>query len=342
MLLSVPLAAAAVLTNKKCSWCYNTEPEKNLNNRSISWPRGKTLGGSSSINGMIYIRGQRQDYDNWAAQGNHGWSYDELLPYFIRNENNNDLSGPYHGNSGAQWVSNIAHEFEMSDTFIEAATVSGIPLNNDFNGASQEGVGYFQAMIKNGRRQSSATDYLSQCKKRKNFILITKALSDKIIIDSGKAIGVQYQYGKQQIIAYCNHEVVLCGGAINSPQLLELSGIGDSARLKNLGIDLNHHLPGVGENLQDHLTTNICQSMTKGKTFYDEMRPLRFTKNIFRYFFRGAGLMSLPAAQVGIFMKTDDALETPDAQVHFAAAAGCFAAFGEAALPVGDGDIVSL
>ena len=322
MLLSVPLAAAAILTNKKFSWCYNTEPEKNLNNRSISWPRGKTLGGSSSINGMIYIRGQREDYDNWAALGNRGWSYDELLPYFIRNENNNDLSGPYHGNSGAQWVSNIAHEFEMSDTFIEAATDSGIPLNNDFNGASQEGVGYFQAMIKNGRRQSSATDYLSLCKKRKNFILITKALTGKIIVDNGEAIGVQYQHRKQQIIAYCNHEVVLCGGAINSPQLLELSGIGDSTRLKKIGIDLNHHLPGVGENLQDHLTTNVCQSMTKGKTFYDEMRPLSFTKNIFRYFFRSAGLMSLPAAQVGIFMKTDDALKSPDAQVHFAAAAG--------------------
>ena len=329
LLLSIPLAAAAVLNNKNYSWCYNTEPEKNLNSRSINWPRGKTVGGSSSINGMIYIRGQRQDYDNWAAQGNEGWSYDELLPYFIRNENNSSQSGPFHGKSGPQWVGDIAHEFEISDTFIEAAVEAGIPLNSDFNGPTQEGIGYFQAMIKKGRRQSSATDFLSLCKKRSNFTLITKALTDKIIILNGQAVGVRYQCGKKQITTRCNQEVILCGGTINSPQLLELSGVGDSTRLTELGIDVQHHLPGVGENLQDHLTTNVCQSMTKGKTFYDEMRILAFTKNIFRYLFRRTGLMSLPAAQVGVFMKTNAEIGTPDAQIHFAAAAGAFNNRGE-------------
>jgi len=158
-LLSIPLAAAAILNNPAFSWCYNTEPEPYLNNRSINWPRGKVLGGSSSINGMIYIRGQRQDYDGWAAQGNQGWSFDELLPYFIRNEKNSRGASSHHGDNGPQWVGEIAHEFEMSDRFIVAAEAAGIPVNNDFNGPQQEGVGYFQAMIKDGRRQSSATDF---------------------------------------------------------------------------------------------------------------------------------------------------------------------------------------
>jgi len=323
-LLSIPLAAAAVLNKPAFSWCYNTEPEPYLNNRSINWPRGKVLGGSSSINGMIYIRGQRQDYDGWAAQGNQGWSFDELLPYFIRNEKNSRGASSHHGDNGPQWVGEIAHEFEMSDRFIAAAEAAGIPANNDFNGPQQEGVGYFQAMIKDGRRQSSATDFLHLCKKRKNFTLITKAMTNQILIENGVAIGVSYSRGKQTLIARCSKEVLLTAGAINSPQLLELSGIGDRDRLQALGVELHHHLPGVGENLQDHLTSNVCQSMTKGKTFYDEMRPLSFIKNIVRYFGSRSGLLALPAAQVGVFMKTSDNLPTPNAQIHFAAAAGTY------------------
>ena len=322
-MIHIPLGFAFMMKNPKVNWCYETEAEPNMHNRKISWPRGKVLGGTSCINGMVYIRGQKEDYDAWADLGNDGWSYDELLPYFKRSEHKAEGPSEYHGYGGPLWVESVSpdEKLELADMFVQAAVQTGLPFNEDFNGASQEGAGDYQRNIRNGRRQSSARTFLKACEHRPNLTIMTGALSEKILFEEQRAVGIQYSRNGVSEQAFASGEVILCGGVINSPQLLELSGIGQQERLENLGIEVRKHLPGVGENLQDHLTINIQQGIDNIPTFFDETRPLHLLGNLFKYFTKGKGLLAHPAAQVGVFFRTSDDVATPDAQIHFAPAA---------------------
>ncbi len=327
-MIHIPLGFAFTMKNPRVNWCYETQPEPNMHNRRIAWPRGKVLGGTSCINGMVYIRGQREDYDGWAAAGNRGWSYEEVLPYFKRSEHKAEGPNEYHGYGGPLWVEEVSPDdkLELADRFVQAAVQTGLPFNEDFNGASQEGAGDYQRTIRNGRRQSSAATFLKACAHRPNLTIVTGALTEKVLFEGRRAIGVQYsRAGRKKTTvterALAKAEVILCGGTINSPQLLELSGIGQGERLQSLGIELVQELPGVGENLQDHLTVNIQQGIEGLPTFYDETRPLALLKNLARYFVRGRGLLAHPAAQIGVFFRSSEAAERPDAQIHFAPAA---------------------
>ena len=326
-MIHIPLGFAFLMKNEKVNWCYETEPEPNMDERKMSWPRGKVLGGCSSINGMVYIRGQREDYDHWSTLGNVGWSYDEVLPYFKRSEHKAEGGNEFHGYGGPLWVEEVpnSEKLDLADIFIQAGVQTGLPYNEDFNGASQEGAGFYQLNIRNGRRQSTARTYLQQCATRPNLTVTTEALSQKILLEDGRAVGVEYRktVGKDTTIerAYAAGEVILCGGVVNSPQLLELSGIGDKAHLESVGIEVQQHLPGVGENLQDHLTINVQQGLHGVTTFFEETRPLSMIKNLFKYLFKRRGLLAHPASQAGIFFRSSEQIERPDAQVHFAPAA---------------------
>jgi choline dehydrogenase len=326
-LIHIPLGFAFLMKNPRVNWCYETEPEPNMHHRRISWPRGKVLGGTSCINGMVYIRGQREDYDHWHALGNQGWSYDEVLPYFKRSEHKAEGANDWHGYGGPLWVQDIAdrEKLDLADIYIQAGVQTGLPYNEDFNGPSQEGVGYYQTNIRKGRRQSTARTFLELCKKRPNLTIVTGALCQQVLIENGTATGIEYRVTKRKhssvVRANARGEVILCGGVINSPQLLELSGIGNRDTLAALGIPVTQHLPGVGENLQDHLTVHIQQGLHGVTTFFEETRPLAMVRNILTYFAKGVGLLAHPAAQVGVFFRTSDKVDRPDAQIHFAPAA---------------------
>lgn len=327
-MIHIPLGFAFLMKYEKLNWCYETEPEPNMHNRKLSWPRGKVLGGTSCINGMVYIRGQREDYDHWAALGNKGWSYEEVLPYFKRAEHKAEGPSDYHGYGGPLWVEEVPREekLELADLFVQAAVQTGMPYNEDFNGADQEGAGSYQLNIRQGQRQSTARTYLKLCQQRPNLTIITGALTERILMENDRAVGVEYRQSRRKGVstlerAYASGEVILCGGVINSPQLLELSGIGQRERLESLGIDVRHELPGVGENLQDHLTINVQHGLHDVTTFYEETRPLSMIRNLFKYLFRRRGLLAHPASQVGAFFRTSEEQATPDAQIHFAPAA---------------------
>lgn len=321
-MIHIPLGFAFSMKDPKSSWCYKTEPEPNMNDRELDWPRGKLLGGSSSINGMVYIRGQKQDYDEWAAQGNRGWSYEELLPYFRRSEHNVRGSSRYHGIGGPLWVDEPADKMELAQLYIQAGIESGIPYNEDFNGEQQEGIGYYQLNIKDGLRQSTAKTFLQQCIKRPNLDLQIHALTTKIEFDGKRAVAVRYRQKGEEKRAECRGEIILCGGTINSPQLLELSGVGNAEHLQQMSIRVVHNLPGVGENLQDHLTVNTQCSLADVVTFHDELKPLGMLKNLAKLAFKRKGLLIHPASQVGAFFRTGEDVDRPDAQIHFTPAAG--------------------
>ena len=320
--IKMPLAASTLFKNKKYGWGYETEPEKNLNNRTINWPRGKTLGGSSSINGMLYIRGQAEDYEEWEKAGNNGWSYRDLMKYFVALENNQNHEDQYHGNFGSLWVETYRPILEASRSFLNACKEYGLTKNNDFNGETQEGYGQYQVNIKNGQRFSASDAFLKPVLDRPNLHLLTNTLVERIITSNKKAIGVRIRNKQGAQIIGCTSEIVLCGGSINSPQLLMLSGIGPKEHLMDLKIPLVHDLPGVGKNLQDHLTVNVSYKINKLKTFSELMKPLGMIKNVFEYFTQHKGLMTYPASDIGIFFKTNENIKTPNAQVHFAPGAG--------------------
>ena len=326
-IIHMPLGFAFLLKHKTLNWCYQTDPEPNMDMRQLSWPRGKVLGGTSSINGMVYVRGQREDFDHWQAQGNAGWGYEELLPYFRRAEHKAEGANDFHGDKGPLWVEEVAEgdKLELAKKFVDAAVQTGLPRNQDFNGPDQEGAGFYQLNIRKGRRQSTARTYLAACKGRTNLTLLTQALCQRVLLQDGRAVGVEYRLGNKNagpaIGAYARKEVILCGGVINSPQLLELSGIGDRDIITRAGVKHQVHLPGVGENLQDHLTINVQQALHGITTFYEETRPRQLLVNLFRYLRRGRGLLAHPASQVGVFFRSTQASTRPDAQVHFAPAA---------------------
>ncbi len=317
--IHVPVGYFKTLHNPLTDWGYKTEPDPGLNGRSIDWPRGRTLGGSSSINGLLYIRGQREDYDYWRQLGNAGWSYEDVLPYFIRSEDQENGADDYHGAGGGLSVQNMRTKRDICEALIDAAAELGLPRNNDFNGAQQEGAGYFQQTARNGRRCSTAVGFLNPVKSRRNLEIVTQSLVEKIIIDDNKATGIAVSVRNQPRSYGLNPggEVVLSAGAIGSPQILQLSGVGPGDLLQGLGIGVVKDLPGVGGSLQDHLQIRAVYEVNV-PTLNEEINSF-FRRMLIgmQYVFTRTGPMSLGASQVCIFARSRPDLETPDIQYHF-------------------------
>ena len=315
--IHVPVGYFRTMHNPATDWCYKTEPDPGLNGRSIDWPRGKVLGGSSSINGLLYIRGQPRDYDHWRQLGNAGWSFEDVLPYFRRAEDQERGGDDYHGAGGPLAVSDMRIRRNVCDAFIAACESLGIPRNDDFNGPVQEGAGYFQLTARNGFRCSTAAGYLRPVKQRQNLNVVTRALTSKIVFEKRRATAVRYYVGNELFEARARREVLLSAGAIGSPQILELSGIGPGDLLQKLGISVVRDLPGVGENLQDHLQIRAVYKCTE-PTLNDEVNSF-FRKMLIglEYIAFRTGPMSMAASLVCAFAKTRNELETPDIQFHF-------------------------
>ncbi len=322
--IHMPAGVADMIKRPWANWQFNTAPEKEMAGRRMYWPRGKALGGSSSINGMIYIRGNRWDYDHWAELGNKGWSYADVLPYFKRSECYQGTPSAYHGASGPLKVSQLNESNtsnELFTAFIEAGKQAGYPTTGDFNGGQQEGVGWYQTTINEGRRQSSAVTFLKEAKGRSNLTITTNAQVTRVLMEDRKATGVEFvdkRSNKHQIKA--NKEVLLAAGVCQSPHLLMLSGIGAEDALNKHGIKLVHHLPGVGENLQDHLDVAIQHHCTQPITLYKQMKPLAQFRTAIKYALTKKGLGATQGLESGGFLRTDPSLDLPDVQYHFVSA----------------------
>lgn len=314
--IHVPVGYFKTMHNPATDWCYKTAPDSGIAGRSLQWPRGKVLGGSSSLNGLLYIRGQREDYDRWRDLGNVGWGYQDVLPYFKKSEDQERGADDYHGVGGPLKVSDLRLRRKIAEHFIAGAMDIGIPRNDDVNGATQEGVGYFQQTCHKGLRCSTAKGFLRPAMKRDNLTVITRAQTTRVLLESGRAVGVEYLHGGQRKQARANLEVLLSAGAIGSPQLLQVSGIGDGELLQSQGIEVVKHLPGVGENLQDHLQVRLVFK-TKHPTLNDEVNnPLRKMLIGLEYMLFRTGPLTLAASQVTIFTKSDPSIERPDIQFH--------------------------
>ena len=318
-LIHLPIGPARVINHPAYDWCYETEPQKNLANRCIPWPRGKTLGGSSSINGMVYIRGHARDYDLWAQKGLTTWSYEKVLPYFIRAESNTRGADNFHGTDGPLNVTDEGGEHPLFSAFVEAGRQEGYKLNSDFNGIEQEGFGCYQFNIQNGRRRSAAATYLKEAKKRFNLEILVGANTERITFEGKRATAILYRHKHKNCSATATHEIILASGAINSPKLLMLSGIGDAEQLKSHGINVIHHSSEVGKNLQDHLSIRNMHA-SKIPTLTDELT--NFRRSVFAVLqailFRTGSAAAFPLAG-GAFVRTRPEQEIPDIQIHFSA-----------------------
>jgi choline dehydrogenase len=315
--IHIPVGYFKTMHNPKVDWCYRTEPDPGLNGRSIDWPRGKVLGGSSSLNGLVYVRGQAADYDRWRQMGNTGWGWDDVLPLFKRAEANERGADEFHGDEGPLAVSDMRIQRPICDAWVAAAQAAGYPFNSDYNGSTQEGVGYFQLTTKNGRRCSAAVAYLKPIRSRTNLKVVTRALVSKVNIENKCAVSVSYRDagGSEQIVT-ARREIVLSGGSINSPQILMLSGIGDAEHLKENGVEPAHHLPGVGKNLQDHLQARLVFKCNE-PTLNDEVRSLfNQARIVWKYAMFRSGPMTMAASLATGFLKTRDDAATPDIQFH--------------------------
>ncbi len=318
--IHIPAGFYRNIYNPAITWQFETEPVPGMNGRRIPWPRGKVLGGSSSINGLIYIRGQREDFDLWRQMGCEGWSYADVLPYFRRAEDQERGEDEFHGKGGPLAVSDLRSPHVLHDALIAAAQQAGIPFNADFNGAVQEGVGTLQVTVRGRRRCSAAVGYLRPAMARSNLRVETHALAQRVIVDGRRATGVAFtQRGvAREVVA--SREVILAGGSIASPQLLQLSGIGPGALLAEHGIEVLHDLPGVGENLQDHLGGRTIMQL-KGVVTINEIDHSLWRKAVegLRYFLAGTGTLMTGAAPIGMFVRTRPELASPDVQYQFLA-----------------------
>ena len=319
--VKAPMGIAIMVPSKTNNWAFETVPQPGLNGRKGYQPRGKALGGSSAINAMVYIRGHRSDYDGWAALGNTGWAYDDVLPYFKKAENNEVVKDDYHGIGGPLNVANIRTGNPFQEYFLEAGRQLQLPMNADFNGAHQLGLGVYQVTQKNGERWSAARAYIEPNLSRPNLKVITGAPARKILFDGKRAIGVEFSRDGKPESVRAKAEVILSSGAFLSPQLLMLSGIGNAADLKSLGINVVHHSPGVGQNLQDHIDFAFSYRSRSLDNFGLTFAGLRHLwKEIGRYRREGVGMVTSNVAECGGFLKTDPNLEVPDIQLHFSMA----------------------
>ena len=319
-LIHMPAGVGNLIGTETVNWYYYTEEQKHLNNRKMFWPRGKVLGGSSSINGMIYIRGHARDYDLWRQMGLEGWGFADVLPYFRRSEGNQNGSSAFHGGDGPLGVSNALKTNVLFDAFVEAGKQAGHPYTDDFNGPQQEGVGPYQTTIKNNKRCSAAVAYLVPALKRPNLKVEVNALTHRILFDGTKAIGVEYKQGNALKTAKAAKEVILSGGAVNSPQVLQLSGVGQADYLRKFGIDVVADLPGVGQNLQDHLDATVISECKLPITLHSQMNIFRQLLTGMQYTFFKTGVAASQGLESGGFLKSRPELEVPDLQLHFVAA----------------------
>ena len=320
--IHIPVGYYKTMHNPKVDWCFHTEKDETMNNRSIRYPRGKTLGGSSSINGLLWIRGQSNDYDNWKQQGNKGWGWDDVLPYFVKSENNELGKSKYHSDSGPIMVANKKIKLKMLDEFINAAEESGIPKTDDFNTGDNFGVGFYQFTTSYSKfglklRCSSAKGYLNPVKSRKNLEIVTNALVQKIIFENKKAVALSYTIGDKIFEVRSNKEIILSAGSIGSPHILQISGIGDAQKLKKHGIDIKKDLKGVGKNLQDHLMFRPVYKVKNLKSLNKKINSLfgNFLIGL-EYILNQSGPMTMGASQVCGFAKSDNSRATPNLQFH--------------------------
>jgi choline dehydrogenase len=314
--IHIPVGYFKTMHDPKLDWCYVTEPDPGIANRQLQWPRGKVLGGSSSLNGLLYIRGQREDYDHWAALGNPGWGYADVLPYFMKSEDQQRGADAYHGVGGPQKVSDLRLNRPIAEHFVKAAQEIGIPFNTDPNGAEQEGVSYFQQTAHKGLRWSTAKGFLKPARRRPNLKLETRAQTTRVLFDGRRATGVEFVQAGQTRQATARAEVILAAGAIGSPQILQCSGLGPAEVLHGAGVPVLADLPGVGANLQDHLQVRLVFK-TRERTLNDEVNsPLGKLWIGMQYLLSRTGPLTLAASQVAIFTRSGPDVARPDIQFH--------------------------
>ena len=318
--IHLPIGYAKTMFHPIYNWGYYTEPEPEMKSRRMYWPRGRGLGGSSSINGLIYIRGQPEDYDRWADAGNAGWSWKDVLPYFIRSESNSRGASEFHGGSGPQWCSDITPKHELMDAIIRAGEELGVPRTDDFNAGRQQGVGYYQLFTRAGWRCSTAVGYLRPARARANLEVRTDSQATRLLLDRGRTTGVEYRRAGRMESVRASREVILAAGAIQSPQLLQLSGIGPGALLHEHGIPVVVDSPGVGENLQDHLQIRAIYKVSKPITTNDELSSLfgRMRMGL-QWLLMRSGPLAIGINHGGLFTRVLPESRTPDIQYHFAA-----------------------
>ena len=317
-MIHIPAGIRSLLHHPVVNWNYSSEPEANTGGRRIHWPRGKVLGGSSSINGMLYVRGNRADYDGWAQRGCRGWDFDSVLPYFMKSETfRNEGDDVVRGRAGPLIVENYRTIMPLTHKFVEAAQQAGFAFNSDLNGKDQEGVGYSQ-MTRRGRwRGSTARTYLSQAKGRANLETVTEAVATKLLFEGRRCVGVAYRQNGINKEIWADHEVILSGGAINSPQLLQISGVGPADHLRSIGVDVQHDLPGVGSNLSDHYVTRISHRVKDLISINELARGVRVAREVLRFAFRGNGALTFGVTSAQVFCRSREGLSSPDLQLLF-------------------------
>lgn len=316
--IHIPIGYGKTMFHKTLNWQFHTDPDPHMLGRRIYWPRGRTLGGSSSINGLIYIRGQKQDYDHWAELGNPGWSWDECLPYFCKLENNDLGPGPTHGTSGPMNASSIPAKHPLVEALIAAGTSLGLAQLRDFNAGDNEGIGYYQLTTRKGKRCSSAVAYLKPARARSNLRVETDAHVTKILFEGTRAIGVSYRKAGQERTLRANREVIISAGAVQSPQLLQLSGVGPAALLQEFGVPVLRPMPGVGANLQDHLQLRLIYEVTRPITTNDQLRTLWGQALIgAQWLFLRSGPLAIGINQGAAFCRVLPDSDRADAQLHF-------------------------
>jgi choline dehydrogenase len=314
--IHIPLGYTKTFTNPRVNWMFESEPEKELNNRTLYQPRGKVLGGTSSINGMVYMRGTPADYDNWRQRGCEGWDWDSVLPYFKKAEDQERGADDFHGVGGPLHVSNPVRS-PLGDAMVAASIEAGIPANPDFNGARQEGVGYYQTTTTNRRRWSSARAYLGEARRRENLTVATNAHATRVLFEGGRAVGVEYQTPAGRQTAWARGEIIVSGGVYGSPQLLQLSGLGPAGVLSEFGIPVVHEMPGVGKNLHDHFNTYLVFRCPQKVTVNDmAMSPALKLKAAVQYAVSRSGHLSNAGIYAGALVRTDPRLEEPDLQIN--------------------------
>lgn len=318
MWINIPAGFTKLLNNPKLNWNFESEPEPTMAGRRIPIPRGKTLGGSSSINGMLYVRGNPLDYNTWAQFGNRGWSYDSVLPYFKKAETFGPGGDDARGRGGPLHVDHMRERAELLDAFIDAAVDEGFKRNKDYNNGHQEGFGYFQVTQKNGERWSTARGYLEPARSRPNLKVETDAYTTRVILEGRRAVGVAYNQGGQAKEVRANREVIVAAGAVKSPHILELSGIGSPELLAGLGIEVRHALPGVGENYRDHFAPRMNWRVKLPVTLNEKSRGLPLAMEVLKYYTQRRGILTFTAGIAYGFVKTRPELEEPDVQYHFA------------------------
>ena len=316
-LFRLPMLMGRLMHSGIYNWKYYTEPEAHLDGRRVFWPRGKVLGGSSTINGMIYVRGNPADYDGWEQMGLPGWSYAKVLPLFKRSEAHVDRNDTFHGGGGELTVRRARGTNAMFDAYVEAGQQAGYPFTDDFNGPSQEGFGRYDFTIRRGWRCSTATAFLAPVARRPNLTVVTRALAHRVVLEGGRAAGVEYRSGRDVVTARAVREVVLTAGVVNSPHLLMLSGIGDAEHLERHGISVAHHLPGVGRNVQDHVDCCLVHECREPVSLRENLRIDRMTLGVLQAALFGTGFVTTFPYEAGSFIRSSADLEVPDIQTHF-------------------------